>query len=59
MFSLLFTRPIITLLTVAGVAVFAPVIFPIVGVILKPCIRPVTNLHLDLTDETADALVGA
>ncbi len=57
MFNLLFTRPIVTLLTVAGVAVLAPVIFPIVGVILKPFVRPVTNLYLDLADEMADALV--
>ncbi len=39
MFNFLFARPIATLLTVAGVAVFAPVIFPIIGVILKPAGR--------------------
>jgi hypothetical protein len=44
MLKFLFARPIATLLTVAGVAVFAPVIFPIIGVILKPVVRPVTNL---------------
>ncbi len=47
MFNLLFTRPIVTLLTVAGVAVLAPVIFPIIGVILKPLVGPVTDLYLD------------
>lgn len=50
MFNLLITRPIITLLTVAGVAVLAPIVFPIVGVILKPLVKPVTNLYLDLAD---------
>ncbi len=57
MFNLLFTRPITSLLTIVGVAVFAPVIFPIVGVLLKPFVRPVTNLYLDLADEVADAFV--
>ena len=55
MFNLLIARPIITLLTVAGVAVLAPIVFRIVGVILKPLVKPVTNLYLDLADEMADA----
>jgi hypothetical protein len=54
-FNLLITRPIITLLSVAGVAVLAPIVFPIVGVLLKPLVKPVTNLYLDLADEMADA----
>jgi hypothetical protein len=57
MFNLLFTHPIVTLLTIAGAAVLAPVICPIVGVLLKPLVRPVTNLYLDLADEMADAFV--
>jgi hypothetical protein len=57
MFNLFLTRPIVTLLTLAGVAVLAPVICPLVGVILKPLVRPVTNLYLDLADEMADAFV--
>lgn len=57
MFNFLFARPIVTLLTAAGVAVFAPVIFPIIGVILKPLVGPVTNLYLDLSDEMADAFL--
>ena len=57
MFNFLFTRPLAALLTVAGVAVFAPVIFPIIGVILKPLVGPVTNLYLDLADEMAKAIV--
>ena len=57
MFNLLFSRPIVALLTVAGAAVFAPVIFPILGVILKPLVGPVTNLYLDLADEMADAFL--
>jgi hypothetical protein len=56
MFSFLFARPIATLLTVAGVAVFAPVIFPIIGFILKPAVGPVTNLYLELSDEMAAAI---
>jgi hypothetical protein len=56
MFSFLFARPIASLLTVAGVAVLAPVIFPIVGFILKPIVGPVTNLYLELTDEMAEAI---
>ena len=56
MFSFLFARPIATLLTVAGVAVFAPVIFPIIGFILKPAVGPVTNLYLELADEMAEAI---
>jgi hypothetical protein len=56
MFNFLFARPIATLLTVVGVAVLAPVIFPIMGVILKPMVRPVTNLYLDLADEMAEAI---
>jgi hypothetical protein len=56
MFNFLFARPIATLLTVAGVAVFAPVIFPIIGFILKPAIGPVTNLYLELADEMAEAI---
>jgi len=55
MFNLFIARPIITLLTVAGVAVLAPIVFPIVGVLLKPLVKPVTNLYLDLADEMADA----
>ena len=31
-------------------------IFPIIGVILKPLVRPVTNLYLDLSDEMAEAI---
>jgi hypothetical protein len=57
MFNLLFTRPLATLLTVAGVAVLAPVIFPLVGVLLKPLVNPLTNLYLDLSDEMADAFL--
>jgi len=56
MFNFLFARPITTLLTVVGVAVFAPVIFPIIGFILKPAIGPVTNLYLELADEMAEAI---
>lgn len=55
MFNLLITRPIMTLLAVAGVSVLAPVVFPIVGVVLKPLVKPLTNLYLDLADEMADA----
>ncbi|MFI5329541.1 MAG: hypothetical protein ACHQ2F_00680 [Desulfobaccales bacterium] len=57
MFNLLFARPLAALLTVAGAAVLAPVIFPIIGVILKPLVGPVTNLYLDLADEMADAFL--
>jgi hypothetical protein len=57
MFNLLFARPIATLLAVAGVSVLAPVICPMVGIILKPLVKPVTNLYLDLADEMADAFV--
>ncbi|MGO9621898.1 MAG: hypothetical protein ACLPT6_10885 [Desulfobaccales bacterium] len=56
MFSFLFARPIATLLTVAGVAVLAPVIFPIIGFILKPIVGPATALYLELTDEMAEAI---
>jgi len=56
MFNFLLARPIATLLTVAGVAVFAPVIFPIIGFILKPAIGPVTNLYLELADAMAEAI---
>ena len=55
MFNLLFTRPLTTLLTLSGVSVLAPVICPIVGIILKPLVKPVTNRYLDLADEMADA----
>jgi len=55
MLTLLFTRPITTLLTVVGVAVLAPVIFPLVEVILRPAVKPITNLYLNLADEVADA----
>ncbi|MFZ5450113.1 MAG: hypothetical protein ACOZFS_15900 [Thermodesulfobacteriota bacterium] len=57
MFNLLFTRPLAALLTLAGVAVLAPVVFPIAGIILKPLVKPVTNLYLDLADEMADAFL--
>jgi hypothetical protein len=57
MFKLLFTRPLVALLTVAGAAVLAPVIFPVIGVILKPLVKPLTNLYLDLSDEMADAFL--
>ena len=55
MFGLLLTRPLTTLLAIAGVAVLAPVICPVVGLIIKPLVKPVTNLYLDLADEMADA----
>ncbi len=35
----------------------APVIFPLIGVILKPLVGPVTNLYLDLADEMGDAFL--
>ncbi len=54
-FELLFKRPLMAMLTLAGAAIFAPVVFPVLGVILKPLVRPMTNLYLDLTDEMADA----
>jgi hypothetical protein len=57
MFNLFFARPLVALLTVAGAAVLAPVVFPLLGVVLKPLVRPVTNLYLDLADEMADAFV--
>jgi hypothetical protein len=57
MFTLLFTRPLVALMTIAGAAVLAPVIFPLVGVLLKPMIKPLTNLYLDISDEMADAFV--
>jgi len=57
MFNLLVTRPLTTLLGIAGVALFAPVVLPIVGVILKPLVKPVVNLYLDLADEMADGFV--
>jgi hypothetical protein len=55
MFNLLFTRPIATLIAIAGAAVLAPVVCPILGIVLKPLVKPVTNLYLDLADEMADA----
>ena len=57
MFKLLFERPLAALLTIAGVSVLAPVLFPLVAFIIKPVVKPLTNLYLDLTDEVADAFL--
>lgn len=55
MFNFFFTRPLAALLTVIGVSAAAPLIFPVIGFIVKPMVKPLTNLYLDLTDEVADA----
>jgi hypothetical protein len=54
MFTFFITRPLVSLLTVAGVAILAPVIFPLIGVIIRPIFNPLTNLYLDMADEMAD-----
>ena len=56
MFDLLFRRPLMTLLAVAGTAILAPVIFPVLGVILKPLVKPVTNLYLDIAEEMGEVV---
>jgi len=50
----LFTRPLAVVLTVAGVSLLAPVILPLTAALIKPLIKPVTNLYLDIAEEMGE-----
>ena len=50
----LFTRPLAVVLTVAGVSLLAPVILPLTAALIKPLVKPVTNLYLDIAEEMGE-----
>jgi len=54
MFWALLTRPFSAFLTIAGVALLAPVLLPLTAALVKPLIKPVTNLYLDIAEEMGE-----
>lgn len=56
MFWILLTRPLSAFLTIAGVALFAPVLIPLTAALIKPLIKPVTNLYLDIAEEMGEVV---
>jgi hypothetical protein len=56
MFWSLLTRPLTAFLTIAGVAILSPVLLPLTAALIKPLVRPVTNLYLDIAEEMGEVV---
>ena len=54
MFWALLTRPLTAFLTIAGVALLSPVLLPLTAALIKPLVKPVTNLYLDIAEEIGE-----
>jgi hypothetical protein len=52
----LISRPLTVMATLAGVALLSPVLVPLTSAIVKPLIRPVANLYLDLAEEIGEVI---
>ena len=50
----LLTRPFSAFLTIAGVALLSPVLLPLTAALVKPLVKPVTNLYLDIAEEMGE-----
>lgn len=48
--------PIRGLLIFSGVSILAPVIFPVVSLLMRPLVKPVTNFYLDLAEDAAEVI---
>ena len=56
MFWSLLTRPLTAFLTIAGVALLSPVLLPLTAALIKPLVRPMTNLYLDIAEEMGEVV---
>ncbi len=56
MFWVLVSRPLTVMLTLAGVAILSPVLVPLASAIIRPLIKPVANLYLDLAEEIGEVV---
>ena len=56
MFWAVLTRPLQAFLTIAGVALLSPVLLPLTAALVKPLIKPVTNLYLDIAEEMGEVV---
>ena len=54
MFWAVLTRPLPAFLTIAGVALLSPVLLPLTAALIKPLVKPVTNLYLDIAEEMGE-----
>jgi hypothetical protein len=52
----LISRPLTVMATLAGVALLSPVLVPLTSAIVKPLIRPVANLYLDIAEEIGEVM---
>jgi hypothetical protein len=50
----LLSRPLSAFLTIAGVSLLAPVLLPLTAALIKPLVKPVTNLYLDIAEEMGE-----
>jgi hypothetical protein len=56
MFWALVSRPLTAVLTLAGVALLSPVLLPLTAALIKPLVRPVANLYLDVAEEIGEVM---
>jgi hypothetical protein len=52
----LISRPLTAMVTLAGVALLSPILLPLTAAIVKPLVKPVTNLYLDLAEEIGEVM---
>jgi hypothetical protein len=52
----LYRYPVRGLLIFGGVALLAPVIFPVASFLIRPLVKPVTAFYLDLAEEATVAI---
>jgi hypothetical protein len=52
----LLSRPLSLLVAIAGVSLLAPVLLPLTAALLKPLVKPVTNLYLDIAEEMGEVV---
>jgi hypothetical protein len=50
------SRPLAAMATLAGVALLSPVLLPLTAAIIKPLIKPVANLYLDIAEEIGEVM---
>ncbi len=50
----LLSRPLSLFVTIAGVSLLAPVLLPLTSALIKPLVKPVTNLYLDIAEEMGE-----
>jgi hypothetical protein len=52
----LISRPLTAMLTLAGVALLSPVLVPLTAALIKPLVKPVANLYLDVAEEIGEVM---